>query len=294
MKRRVILVVWLGVWLLSGCGTQSVNQTRNLSVSGLAYTEAVDKLLDTVVDRVIDHDNAVLIKTRRGSDPTKRIQQKNDDLLGLLNEVERFRSHTRLLQSYFLNLQALADSPIQNDTGASVRMLSDSLANWNSTLAGGGAGTGLTDGQKQQIGKLGGLVAGQIHAAKLRRALKRDAAIIGTSLALQENQLKNLTGMLKRRAEAEHAAQGGVITAEYANQAKKLSADWGNRRKQWIRARFVVQQLDAANEAARQLRGIWEDILQGKEDIQSLGNLISNVNEFVIVVQELETPDATK
>ena len=52
-------------------------------------------------------------------------------------------------------------------------------------------------------------------------------------------------------------------------------------------------QLATANEAAKQLRSVWVDILQGKTDINSLSILISDVNEFVTAVQALEAADKT-
>ncbi|MCK4815533.1 hypothetical protein KA005_07170, partial [bacterium] len=83
------------------------------------------------------------------------------------------------------------------------------------------------------------------------------------------------------------------VIAPYVDKNQELGAEWANNRKQWFKTHFVSQQLVTAKEAAKQLRGVWADILQGKTDINSLSVLISEVNEFVTTVQALEAAGDT-
>ncbi|MES0447696.1 MAG: hypothetical protein ABUJ92_14275, partial [Desulfobacterales bacterium] len=117
MKKHVFVALGLVTILMSGCVTQSIQQGKDLSTSGIAYTKAVDKLLDATTDRVIDFDTEELKKTRRGSDLKGMITQKNMAVVDLLKEIGKFRAQTKLLKTYFLNLQALADSPVKDDAG---------------------------------------------------------------------------------------------------------------------------------------------------------------------------------
>ena len=294
MKKNMIIAFGLSVLLISGCATQSIQQGKDLSSSGIAYTEAVDKLLDATTDRVIDFDTEELKKTRRGSDLKGMITQKNVAVADVLTEIGKFRAQTKLLKTYFLNLQALADSPVKDDAGGAVKSLSDSISKLNKALGGKEGNENLTEDQKTQIGALGGLVANTIHAAKIKRALTRDAEIIGIYLALQENQLENINGILRDRFLAENDLfLNEKVIAPYVDKNQELGAEWANNRKQWFKTHFVSQQLVTAKEAAKQLRGVWADILQGKTDINSLSVLISEVNEFVTTVQALEAAGDT-
>ncbi len=289
MGKKILIVFGLSILLVSGCATHTIKQSKDLSASGIAYTEAVDKLLNTAVDRVIDFDNEVLKKSRRGSNLRRKIAQKNQAITEVLAEIERFRAQTKLLKAYFLNLQALADSTVKDDAGGAVKSLSDSITKLNTALDGKGGNLSLTEEQKTQIGALGGLVAGTIHAAKIRKALKRDAKVIGIYLSLQENQLKNITEMLKSRFDLSNIQfLNEQVIAPYVDKSRPLDASWGKNRKQWLKTQFVSQQLDTANNAAKQLYGIWVDILQGKTDIYSLSILISDINEFVTIAKALE------
>ncbi len=294
MKKTMIIAFGLSVLLICGCLSQTIQQGKNLSASGIAYTEAVDKLLDVTTDRVIDFDTEELKKTRRGSDLRKMITQKNAALSDVLAEIGKFRSQTKLLKTYFLNLQALSDSPIKDDAGGAVKSLSDSISKLNKELGGKDGKENLTEDEKKEIGALGGFVANTIHPAKIKRALTRDAEIVGIYLVQQENQIKNITETLQDRflAENDFFREKKVI-APYVDKNHPIPAEWANNRKLWIKTQFVSQQLEISKKAAKELRAVWAEILQGKTDIDSLSVLISDVNEFVTTVQALEAAGDT-
>jgi len=295
MKKYVFLFLSLAVFMVGGCATQSIQQGKDLSTSGIAYTDAVNDLLDVTKDRIIDFDTKELKKTRRGSNLREIITQKNMAVLDVLSEINEFQSQTKILKTYFLNLQALADSPVKDDAGNAVQVLSNSISKLNKSIEGDNGKELLTDEQKKQIGALSGLVANSIHAAKVKRALKRDAEVIGIYLSFQENQLKIITGILQDRFNAENDLfLEEEVISPYVDINQDLGANWDANRKKWFQTQFVSQQLVTAQEAAKLLRGIWADILQGKTDLNSLSVLISDVNEFVTTTQALKTASDSK
>jgi hypothetical protein len=289
-KRFVCL---LAVYLLcAACApTQTIEQSRDLSTSGLAYTNAVDLLVDSTVNRLIDFDSSVALKSRRGQGEAQlrmMLQTLNQDLTAIIEELEHFEDQNRLLKAYFLNLQALADSPVQQDFGGAVSELSGSISELNSTL---NQRFELTSDQQASIGALAGLVGKSIQAAKIKNALERDASIIGTQLALQEQQLEVIAGILQDRFAAENDLfYHEHVEAPYSDFGgqPELGDQWRDDREQFIRSQFTYEQLQTAQTAAKQLRGIWADILQGGNDIGSLKILISDVNEFVAAIEILQ------
>ena len=289
MNKQTFLVFGLSALLVSGCATQTIQGGKDLSTSGIAYAEAVNNLLDVTVDRVIEFDNEELMKSRRGSNLRKTVEQKNEAVLAVISEISEFRAQTMLLKVYFLNLQALADSPIKDDAGSTVEALSDSISKHNKPLGGEDGKESLSNEQKKQIAALGGLIAHSVHAANIKTALARDAETIGIYLSHQENQLKNIAGMLQDRFDAVNDLflEENVI-APYVDTSKPVrGTNWAANRKKWLETQFISQQLVTAQEAAKQLRGVWADTLQGRTDLNSLSVLISDVNEFVTTVQAL-------
>ena len=287
----VCAVFIIALILNTACApTQTIEQSRDLSSSGLTYTTAVEALVDSTVLRIIDFDSASVIKSRRGQseDQLKKIlTAHNEALSALIAELEIFNGQNKLLQSYFINLQALADSPIKEDVGGSVSALSGSINELNKSLKGD---FDLTPQQQTEIGKLAGLVAQSAQASKLKSALQRDAEIIATQLALHEQQLENITGILQDRFDAENELFfREQVEKPYASTdpSAELGPSWQAARATYLRTQFTNQKLATAQIAAKQLRGIWTDILQGRNDTGSLRILISDVNEFVTSIENL-------
>lgn len=223
------------------------------------------------------------------------ITEKNQAVSDLIGEISKFQVQTKLLKAYFQNLQALADSPVKDDIGGSVQSLSDSISKLNKALDGPDGKEKLTDDQKKQIGALAGLVAQSIQAEKIKNALARDAEVIGKYLALQEVQITQISEILRDRFNAENDLFGNRdVIAPYVDQSKPLPDKWAANRTKWLKTQFVNQQLSTAREAAKQLRGVWIDVLLGKNDINSLRSLTSDVNDFVVTVQALETAGKVK
>jgi len=273
--------------------TQTIEQSRDLSTSGLAYTQAVEALVDSSVDSIIDFDSASLIKSRRGQ-PEEQLRMilaaQNEALAALIAELETFKGQNKLLRSYFVNLQALADSPVKEDVGGSVSALGGSINQLNQSLKGDFS---LSAQQQSEIGKLAGLVAQSAQAGKLKSTLQRDAEVIATQLALHELQLEFIAGILKDRFDAENELFFSEhVEKPYSNpdQSVSLGPAWRSAREQYLRTQFSNQKLATAQVAARQLRGIWTDILQGRNDTGSLRILISDVNEFVTSIENLKPP----
>ena len=287
----VCAVFIIALILNTACApTQTIEQSRDLSSSGLAYTTAVEALVDSTVPRVIDFNSASLIKLRPGQNEEqlkKKLTDHNAALSDLIAELETFKGQNKLLQSYFINLQALADSPIKEDVGGSVSVLSGSINELNKSLKGDFS---LTPQQQTEIGKLAGLVAQSAQASKLKSALQRDAEIIATQLALHEQQLEIITGILKDRFDAENELFfREQVEKPYASTdpSAKLDPGWQAARSTYLRTQFTNKKLATAQIAAKQLRGIWTDILQGRNDTGSLRILISDVNEFVTSIENL-------
>ena len=248
---------------------------------------------DSNMLRMANH-KAVVAHTNY-SDLKKMITEKNAALQSVMVEIGRFRAQTRRLKTYFVNLQALADSPVKDDAGGAVKSLSDSFSKLNKALGKTDGKEKLSEEQKTQIGGLGELVAHTIHGANVKRALERDAEIIGTYLALQENQLGNIVDMLDDRVQNDNDLfLNEKVIAPYVAKDKPLGDSWSKDRREWAKTQCVSQQLKTAQEAAKQLRGVWADILEGKTDINSLSILISDVSEFVTSVQALEAANGAK
>lgn len=292
LRPRLFFILSGLILLLSGCisSSQKIQQGRDLSTSGIQYAEAVNGLLDVTIDRVIDFDSSEAIRIRKRaveSTLKQKIQERDSVLLDLLNELNSFRRYTQQFKVYFLNLQALANSPVQAETGSAVRELSESVRNSNNEIRSNGS-IKLSEEEMDGIAALSQSVAKGVHAAKIDAALRRDAKVIGEQLLLHEKLLANLTGMLTDRFEIENDEfRNAKVTNPYINKKVEIGDQWKKDRKKWLKSRFTSESLNKAKEAARQLRVVWEQILQGRSDPGSIALLIQDINEFVLIINEI-------
>ncbi len=294
-----LLVLFSLILLLSGCigSSQRIQHGRDLSTSGIQYADAVNGLLDVTIDRVIDFDSSEAIRIRKWANEStlkEAIQERDSALDGLLNELNSFRRYTQQLKVYFLNLQSLSNSPVQAESGPAVRELSESVRNANNEIR-GKATIELSDEEMEGIAALSQSVAKRIHAAKISTALRRDAAIIGEQLLLHEKLLANLTDMLAGRFEIESDEfRNANIIGPYINKQVQIGEKWKKDRKSWLKSQFTFESLNKAKEAARQLRSIWGQILQGRSDLASITSLLQDINEFVLVVNKINETNESK
>jgi hypothetical protein len=280
-----------------GCAsTASIEQGKNLSASGIAYSDAVYALIDVSIDKVIDFDSVELRKGRFGEAAVlkQRIEEQNKAVADVVAELASFKAQTAILKAYFVNLQALADSTVKDDAGAAVQALSESIGSLNGAI-GNKAAVARAEALKQPLGTLAGLVAQSVQAEKIKRALTRDADVINRFLRLQEIQLENISDILKDRFVATNDLFASEeVNGPYADTKRVLGDEWIANRKLYIKSTFVNQQLDAARQAASQLQGIWADIAQGKADIGSLRIVIADIDGFVGAVQAIEAAGKSK
>ncbi len=292
-RKNAILVLGISALLVSGCSSNTLKKSRNVSASGIAYADNVNELLDETIKQVIDFDSRELLKTRIGSNPKKMLQDKNKALSSLIAEINHFRYQTSLMKNYFINLQALADSTIKDDIGASVGTISGSISHLNnrSNKSDNVSKHYINEEQQSYIGSLTGMLLGAHYAANMKATLKRDAPIIGTQLLLQEKQLNNILSILKDRLLTGNALfLNEKVVAPYINKEAPIEDKgiWISNRYEWFKMREATPIFAKVKEAHKILRLAWEDILRGKEDIDATSTMLADVSDFVTTLHHLD------
>ncbi len=294
VERRVLRAAALVVSLaLAGCmgPTQTLQQGKDLCGAGIQYTGALDKLLDTTIEIVIDSDSDELIRQRTRTDPNElagSLQERNKVLLEEVKTLETFRLQEERLKAYFVSLQGLIDAKVQDSAAAAVESLSDSIAAANQDLRTSHR-LELSEKERADLGQMGGLVAKNIHAAAVRRALQRDAPVIGEQFILHEKLLDKLKGILEDRYTSQvDAVANQKVKKPYVNVGTPIGDLWKEDRKQWIRSSFCAEELTRAMEACRHMRFIWAGILQGEPNVTSLQLVLNNIHDFTAAAQALQ------
>lgn len=281
--------------LLTACSNSTLVKTQNLSASSVAYTETVNELLDKTIDHVIDVDSKDLIRSRVSTNPRKMLKERNKSLNALIDEINYFRHQTSLMNNYFVNLQALADSTVKDDIGVNVGKISSRIQYMNNRPANAEdekrIARLLTADEESYVGKLAGMIVGSYYAARIEAALRRDAPIIGKQMLLQEKQLNHILGILKDRIDVGsrmHLTE--KVVSPFLDNEEGLfdELSWIENRRQWFQLKQAAPIFGDVKDAHKALRVAWEDILRGKSDIGSVDIMLGDVNDFLGTLHALD------
>jgi len=287
--------------VLSGCSNSTLVKTTDLSSSSVIYTEIVNDLLDRTIDHVIDVDSKELLRTRSGKHRAKKLKERNQSLKTLIAEINEFRYQTSLMNNYFVNLQALADSTVKDDVGVNVGRISSRIHYMNNRPrdADDGARVSrlITEEEEGYISKLGSMLVGSYYAARIEAALRRDAPIIGKQLLLQEKQLTHILDIFKDRIDAESRMHlTDAVVGPYVNPEIEIldNQSWMADRRRWFELQQAQPIFNDVKEAHKALLLAWEDILRGKKDIGAVDIMLADVNDFLGTMHALDQSRSKK
>lgn len=269
--------------VMTACGgfTTTIQQSKDLASSGVAYSDSIVALIDTSADSVIDLDNDQLVRSRLDPalNPTATLQDFDQALLLELKEFSSLRHANLLVKAYFVNLQALADSDAPTATGAALKDLSGAINAANKTLRESKRDVFTAD-QQGLFAQAGTLVVKNIQAEQIRLALANDGSIIAEQLVWQEVLVASLSATLKTTYTTKNNSfRNNKVLVPYRD-GLNLGDEWKANRKIWIKSAFQVEALDRAREAARHMRAVWEGIVNGDGDAKSVALLLDDINQF--------------
>lgn len=293
----LVLAFTVPIITISAC-SPTVMQSEKLSDVGIKYTEAVNELIEVTTDAIIDADSDNLLyiqrltsladKKEEKQQSEKRLREHDEQVKKLVATLGSFRGYTATLKTYFINLQDLARTDAPESAAKAVEELSASINHANNTLL-KTEKLGITDKEKEAFGSLAGLTVKGYKSAQLQEALKRDASIIAEQLLLHEKLLIKLGGILKHSTKKAYADEWKTkILKPYRNKNISSPTSWKKERKRLLKSTFFVTTLDNAEKAAKQMRLVWANILEGKTDLQSIGLLLNDINELTAVLQQLK------
>ena len=104
---------------------------------------------------------------------------------------------------------------------------------------------------------------------------------------------------------ANDAFKNAHVVAPYVNGPKPVSAPddgkawlrpdtWKEDRKTWLKSSFQVAALSSAAQAAGHMQAVWEDILEGRNDLSSVTAFLQDVRDFTDAAASFNTAEQTR
>jgi hypothetical protein len=288
------------VALLAGCATQTIQQASTFAKAGIDYGTTVGAFLDVYVVTRIDTNSRRLLDVRA----SKIDAQLAAELPATLDDFDKraleavgmtlqVRDNVRLLTMYFEQLDALATSNLPDEGGAALKSLGEAIRDANAVA--GGSGTVLTAEQLNYVEKIGKLAVKAAVGAKLREALQRDKETIAWQLSWQEAMLGALVTPVRQEYERElRDFRREKVAGPYADASARLGTAWIDDRRRWAQSHFHVEAFSKAQKAAAHMRAVWEDMIAGQNDVQSIRLILADLKQFTGVVRAFDAAEKKK
>ncbi len=283
--RSVLVVCGLS---LVACSTARINQFDRFSEAGLVYVEAVDQVTREAARTAIDADSAALARVRDALPEAERdaaIVDHNALLRVRLELLGDIRRHGHLLRAYFVALLELSetDAPAAaaaaaGDLVASMSAISQRLA----TVRIGG------DPIESFSGSVIGISVARFQHAALERELETRAEAIERELDFQQAAMQAIAEQMKTDLKAVLSHRELVeIIDPYRGGNVRLPKGWAKNRRELLAASASVASVEAAAEAARQLKWSYVALVENRLSAADLQALLSDVNEILSLLERI-------
>jgi hypothetical protein len=290
----------IGLFALAGCATQGIEQGTAVAKAGTEYSDALVGFLDVYLKTRIDVNSKRALEVRSAkveAGLAGELPQTLDDFdkraRTAIKETARLRDNVRLLKAYFESLNALATASVAGEGGAALKSLGEAIQDVNAAT--GGAANTFTPEQLGYIEQIGKLAVKAAVSAKVREALQRDKEVIATQLVWEEYALRTLVKPVQDEFDRQlRDIRKEKIAGPYADPNAKLAAGWIDERRNWLQAQFDVGAFETARMAAAQMQSVWEDILVGHDDVQSVRAMLSDLKELTAVVRAFDEAEHRK
>jgi hypothetical protein len=276
--------------VLCACGTTArVNRFREFARAGEAYADAADRVYREAGDVAVDTDSALLTRLRERLPEEERagiVLEHNELIRERLALLEDLRRHARLLQSYFRSLAALAESEGPSAIGEAAGRVVGELEQ---------LGNGVRsrfDQTRLEAFSAGAvtLVMAKVRSAELERELEAHAPLIERHLDLHEAALRVLAEQMRTDLQAMlQMRESSDVVRPYASGA--LPAGWTGERRRLLTLGRSLETVDAAADAARDLRVSFLALLENRYDVADLELFLEDLGELVSLVETLREPE---
>lgn len=276
---------------LAGCTTTArINQFKNFSTVGVAYTNALDPLLNSAGEAAIDADSLILeeafptIQNKGAITRAQELEKHNQllrDRLAILNDI---KLHARLLRTYFQALGSLAESDAPEGIGAGTTEVVKQLGNISPKIKEAKIGEASV---ADFIGPAVKIVVKNFQRAALDRELSTRSPVIERELELQSAALQAITRTMREdlRVQFNQRMFKEVFVPYTDTKNVMLPGDWTQKRKVNLTSEVSVAAADAAANAAKDLKTAFISLVEGGFTLSDLPVIINDINAILDLVE---------
>lgn len=301
MKMAIAFVVFA---CLSGCLSFGVEDKNNIAVTGANYSNETSALVDEAINASISSESLTMVPQQitalPENDPrfseqalTEKLNVANEQLIDNTVITLDLKASLDAVNAYFIGLQALVDDPTAERNAMAVAGLADQVNGLNNAIQKKGYGEpALSNEKKNALVQLTKVISDQIHARKVKKAVKRDAQVIAMALYLQSEVL-SYSEQTIFRALTSMTNRFYVLKVEepYQKQNSQLNETWIANRTLYIKTSASIKELEAKknnrDDSMLQIN-LWSAALNGNYDASIVSKQIQDIREMIALKAAIE------
>lgn len=303
MKMKVVFAFVI-LSCVSGCLSFGVEDKNNIAVTGANYSNDTSELVDEAINASISSESLSfvpqIISVPPINDPrfseqalTEKLNVANGLLIDNTVIALELKASLDSVNAYFIGLQALVDDPTAERNALAVAGLADQVNGLNNAMQKKGYGEPvLSNEKKNALVQLTKVISDQIHARKVKKAVKRDAQVIAMALYLQSEVLSNSEQTIFR-ALTSMTNRFYVLKVEepYQKQNNQLNETWIANRTLYIKTSASIKELEAKknnrDDSMLQIN-LWSAALNGNYDASIVSQQIQDMREMIALKTAIE------
>jgi hypothetical protein len=290
---RLLVTICLGLALgLASACTTRLNQFQALSQAGVAYTQALEPLLDEAAEAALNRNSLYLIQFRnrgdRCSQPQvlqREIDAHNQKMAKRLELLRQIKQHGRLLRAYFTVLAGLAGSEAPEKISAAAAGITEQTLNIGGRLG--------TDAQVAQqlpgiISGAAGFVVQAIKVKALEEELEKRGPVIYKQILLHQAAVRAVSGMLLTDTKIYWQRAKRDVHQQYVmGGCPPLPDSWMQKRRQALTMELSLQSADAAQKAVAKLGKAYQRLAKGEAAWEEIGAVFNELDEMMTWLNSL-------
>jgi hypothetical protein len=307
MKYRVVLIAGIAL-SMSACLSFEVSDESNLSNAGSVITQNTAIIIDQAIKSSGHSDSQSMrafkeppecINTQKDTpcfeiqnERMKRLEVSNAGLISNAGQALKLKASLDVVNAYFFGLQDLVRDPTAARNAMAVDDLATQVNGLNRALGDNGSAPVISYEKKDALVKLVRTISDQIHARKVKQAVKRDAAVIDAALTLQTELLDwaemNIYSDLTLTT---HRFYREKVELPFAEQSSNMDERWVDNRLLYLKVKVFIESYQARKSARSQpmyQHDLWASALQGRYGQTVISRQINDINQIIALKSELE------
>jgi len=277
--------------LLYGCATTAqLANFESFAETGVEYADTLDSLLSKTSESAVEINSLKLLNSRELAPISEANFDEQDKVIKeYLREIASLRKHISLLKEYFQALSKLATSDQSDAFRVEIERSVDVLQKFSEKLQ----DTSLIENkeaQKRVVGGLGELIVKKVKLTLLQKELKKRKGVIAEILLVHEGMLAAIADELKDKEQMiAHSRYDNEVKIPFLESGDEWTEEqkksWVKKRMELIRETWVVEELNSAVRAARNLRLAWVKLLENKLTIQDIDAILDDLQSIIAILE---------